>query len=133
MKFLLFNAVVVAALIFLFKGNDWGGGWSTQGPMGSSLSSAAQPAPEPAKPVTPKPLPPNAAPKPKPAPVKQVASAPLAPLAPAVLERRAVVLKTPSPNVTPSQTQFMSKRERRQSLLSMAEDMELLSVEAAAQ
>lgn len=122
MKFLLFNAVVVAALIFLFNGGDW----SFQGPGDPTPSNATQPAP--AKTVTPEP------PQPKAAPVIAVVSNPT-PLPPAVAERRAAVLAGQEVEAavdSPAKTGFASKRERRQSLLSMAEEMELFSLDANA-
>jgi len=126
MKFLVFNAVVIAALIFLFNGGNWDNDWSLQGLRDLSFSRAAPPAPVTAKAAAPKPEP--KIPAPEVASVKPAAPEP-APPPPDVIKRRAVVL-APQPDEEPAQTRYMSRQKRRQSLLSMAEDMELFSVEA---
>jgi hypothetical protein len=148
-KFLTFNIVVAVGLVYLFTGGDW----SLQKLKESVFEASALP-----ENLTPKLGPkrtekavakvitppvekktPSLSPAPvKLAPVQIAESRPAvknpAPRSSKVIARRAEVLasRTYESAAAPN-TELMSPEERRRSLLSIAEDMELFSVEAALQ
>jgi hypothetical protein len=143
MKFLTFNIVVAAALVYLFTG----GGWSFQKMKETVFTESFAPektAPKPIQKVVaqksePKTVAPPVVEKTSPlitATMKRTENRPPLksprPLSPKIIARRDEVLASRTTDKhTVSNTDLMTREERRQSLLSIAEDMELFSVEAA--
>lgn len=145
MKFLIFNIVVAAALVHLYVGE----GGNPISFLGRTVPAMAQQSAAPAKPpiIQPTPAPKKAVVTPPPtllapvatlrqaapklAPVQEITVAPR-PIPKQVVQRRAEVLGTADSQDTAQPERTTSSAiSRRQALLSMAEDMEMFSVEAA--
>jgi hypothetical protein len=129
MKFLVFNAIVAAALLYLFNDGQFDGEWSIKGLLDRSVADvSATPKPATKPTITPDPAPEPKLVKAAPAAPKAIDTAPK--IDPAVAKRRAEVLAVSTK--APASPPFISNETRRDSLMTMAEDMELFSVEAMA-